>query len=258
MFDAVLNRSAVPQGRLGTGTLIALAAHGAAFALVFLLSHHAETTAPPEAPQVTLVMPPPPPPPPPPAGGIAKTTQPTKRPRPAVRPDRVTLPPERPQPTPPETPPPSDSADDDTYPEPGGQPGGIPGGTPGGTIGGHIGGVIGGTGTAPPARPAPPPPPPPATQERPFGQGMTRPVLLSGVPPTYTREARAARVEGMVLVQCVVTVDGAARNCRILKGLPHLEDAVLRAIATHRYKPSTFAGEPVTVRYTFSFRFKLE
>jgi serine/threonine-protein kinase len=43
----------------------------------------------------------------------------------------------------------------------------------------------------------------------PFGEGMTRPVLMQpGRPITYTREAIAARVEGVSIVRCVITSRG--------------------------------------------------
>ncbi|EYF02716.1 energy transducer TonB [Chondromyces apiculatus] len=250
MFDAVLNRAAVPRGRLGTGTVIAVATHAAllAFALHAARRDPEPETAPPE---VTFYVPPPPPPPP--LGGATRTATKPQPQRPRVRPDRAVIPPPNLPPTPPEPPAVDEPAVDegdpqgDPYGEPGGVPGGIPGGTPGGT------------GTALTPRPAPPPPPPkPSYQVIPFGSGMERPVLLSGATPAYPPEARAARVEGSVLVQCTITTSGEARDCRILKGLPYLDDAVLRAVATHRYRPMYFNGRPENVRYVFTFRFRRE
>jgi protein TonB len=79
-----------------------------------------------------------------------------------------------------------------------------------------------------------------------------------GPTPGYTREAREARVEGTVLVKCVITTSGALRDCHVIKSLPFLEQTVLEALAQQRYTPVTFQGRPVDVEYVIPFRFKLQ
>ena len=54
----------------------------------------------------------------------------------------------------------------------------------------------------------------------PFGPGMTRPSLLSKTDPTYTREALAASVQGLMLVKCTITLQGALTACRVVKVFP--------------------------------------
>jgi protein TonB len=88
----------------------------------------------------------------------------------------------------------------------------------------------------------------------PFGEGMTRPSLLSKVDPAYTREAIEAKVEGLMLVKCVITKQGALQRCRVVKGLPHMNDAVLTALASWRFTPITYQGQPVDVDYTIPVR----
>lgn len=90
-----------------------------------------------------------------------------------------------------------------------------------------------------------------------WGPGMTQPELISGQDPEYTREALEARVEGTAIARCVLTIEGRAQQCRVLKPLPFLSDAVLRSLETRRYRPVTFDGKPVAVEYVFYFRFKL-
>jgi len=63
---------------------------------------------------------------------------------------------------------------------------------------------------------------------------MTRPTRIAGREPQYTREAMMARVEGMMIVRCTITLEGTLTNCRVIKSLPHMEKAVLDALATHR------------------------
>jgi protein TonB len=123
----------------------------------------------------------------------------------------------------------------------GGVPGGVIGGVVGGVVGGVLGGQVGGTGT----------------DVLPFGAGMTRPEKMSGPAPQYTREALEARVQGLMIVKCVITTEGAIERCRIIKPLPHMEQAVLDSLYAQRYKPVTFQGRPVQVDYTFNIRLSL-
>lgn len=97
----------------------------------------------------------------------------------------------------------------------------------------------------------------PAPEILPFGDGMTRPRLLAGRQPAYTAQALAAHVEGKVIVRCVITERGDARDCRILKALPLLDRAAVQALLESRFAPATFRGQRVAVNYLFTFDFKL-
>jgi protein TonB len=91
----------------------------------------------------------------------------------------------------------------------------------------------------------------------PFGEGMTRPSLLSKIDPTYTRDALAAKVQGLMLVKCVITTRGNLESCRVVKGLPHMDSAVLSALAQWRYSPVLFQGKAVNVDYVIPVRLVL-
>ena len=90
-----------------------------------------------------------------------------------------------------------------------------------------------------------------------FEEGMTRPTPISAVAPAYTREALEARVEGTVIAKCVVTTSGSLTGCRIVKGVPHMDQAVLNALAASKYAPATLQGKPVSVDYIFTMRLVL-
>jgi TonB family protein len=88
---------------------------------------------------------------------------------------------------------------------------------------------------------------------------MNRPSLVAGPSqPTYSNEARIAKVEGTVLARCTITTSGSVTNCRIIKGLPFMDAPVLDALRQQRYTPVTFNGAPVQVDYLFTFKFKLQ
>lgn len=242
MFDSVLGRGNVPQTRFGAGTAISVVTYVGLGALMFWIS-----SAPPELkePEIEVTFkqamapPPPPPPPPPKKSSTPKTKPKVKKPEVLVQPKEI------PQQKPPETEPepqeeePSEATEEEVE---GGVEGGVVGGVVGGVLGGVLGGEIGGTGT---------------TEVVPFGEGMERPVKLSGRPLEYTREALEARVEGLMIVKCVINTEGKVDRCRIIKPVPHMEKAVLDSLYSSRYKPVTFQGRPVQVDYTFNIRLQI-
>jgi periplasmic protein TonB len=85
---------------------------------------------------------------------------------------------------------------------------------------------------------------------------MEKPVLLEGRAPHFTREALQAHSYGTVRARCVILPTGRLDACKIITGVPHQNDEVLRALATHRYRPVTVDGQPVSVFYLFTFQFK--
>ena len=243
MFDSVLARQAVPRGKLIGACLSAGIYALLAVGLFFGFSHtRAESIQPVEVKMFTATPsppapPPPPPPPPPPAGGGAHKPaekKPVEKPV-EKKPDTVVEPEVEEKPE--ETAPTSDAK----FGEAAGVPGGVVGGVPGGTLGGVVGGVPGGTGSA----------------VLPFGAGMTRPQQIVGGPPGYTPQAMVARVEGKLLVRCVITITGEVQNCNVIKGLPMLDQVVLDTLRKSRFTPVTFQGHPVAVQYLFTFNFKL-
>jgi len=246
MFDSVLDRGQGPRSRFGVGATVSVILHVGLFGLAFWLS-----TRPPPVEEkeievtlkATMAPPPPPPPPPPPASSSKPKTQ-QKKPK---KPDQIVQPKEVPKEVPKEAEPAEEPAEEEATEEEveggveGGVAGGVVGGVVGGVIGGVVGGQLGGTGT----------------DVLPFGAGMTRPEKLSGPTPQYTREALEAHVQGLMIVKCVITIEGKVEKCRIIKPLPHMEQSVLDALYAARYKPVTFQGRPVQVDYTFNIKLSL-
>jgi periplasmic protein TonB len=88
----------------------------------------------------------------------------------------------------------------------------------------------------------------------PFMDGMTRPELVSKVDPEYTKEARDANVQGLILTKCVIGTDGSLKRCKIVKGLPLMDQQVLSALSHWRYSPVYYQGKPVQVEYVIPVR----
>ncbi|HYK92177.1 MAG TPA: TonB family protein [Acidobacteriota bacterium] len=118
---------------------------------------------------------------------------------------------------------------------------------------------------APPASPAvpavPPPPPPPGGNEVYVVGGAVRAPAAEYQPlPRYTPEARDAKVEGVVLLECIVRKDGSVTDAKIIKGLGYgLDEAALNAVTSQwRFKPGTRNDMPVNVRAKIEISYRLK
>ena len=93
---------------------------------------------------------------------------------------------------------------------------------------------------------------------------MTRPQKLSGDPPRIPDSMLPPRyppdTTWLLITTCTLSVEGLATDCELINPKPELwelEAEVLRVMATQRYKPVTYQGSPITVRYTFNIRISL-
>ncbi|OFX26158.1 MAG: hypothetical protein A2V77_11135 [Anaeromyxobacter sp. RBG_16_69_14] len=86
---------------------------------------------------------------------------------------------------------------------------------------------------------------------------MTPPVLVAGPPLEYTQQALDREVEGVMVVECMVAVDGTVHACRVLKSLPFMDRTVVENLEHRRYKPATLGGKSLDVQYTFTIRLKI-
>jgi len=80
---------------------------------------------------------------------------------------------------------------------------------------------------------------------------MTRPEYLSGPNPEYTQKALEHEVQGLMVVRCIVNSTGEVRDCRVVKSLPYMDRAVIKALESRRYKPARLEGKIITVDYEF-------
>ncbi|HUL33308.1 MAG TPA: energy transducer TonB [Candidatus Eisenbacteria bacterium] len=132
--------------------------------------------------------------------------------------------------------------------------GGVPGGVPGGQSGGVLGGIIGGTG-----RMAPPPPKPPAEARGPYrvGGNIQAPVLIHRSQPIYPPLARMARVQGDVVIECVIDKQGDVTQMHVVSGHPLLVQAAMQAVSEWKYSPTLLNGSPVSVEMEVTVQFRM-
>jgi protein TonB len=92
------------------------------------------------------------------------------------------------------------------------------------------------------------------------GNGVENPQLISQVRPQYTAEAMRAKVQGVVLLECVVQSTGAVGTCDVVRSLDSnfgLDQEALKAAKQWRFRPGTRFGEPVAVLVTIELTFTL-
>lgn len=138
-------------------------------------------------------------------------------------------------------------------PASGGVVGGVPGGIPGGQMGGVIGSVISATSSL-----ASVPKFVPATPQRiRISAGVTKGLLIQRIEPPYPTLARAARVQGDVVLSAVIDTNGHITNLQLVSGHPMLVPAAIAAVKQWRYKPYLLNGQPVEVETTITVIFTL-
>ena len=104
---------------------------------------------------------------------------------------------------------------------------------------------------------APEPPGDPAPRR--LTSEMVRPVKLHAPMPEYTEIARRARIQGVVILEAVIEVDGSVRDVTVLRGLPMgLSEAAVRAVEGWRYRPALLSDQPVAVILSVSVDFRLQ
>jgi protein TonB len=92
------------------------------------------------------------------------------------------------------------------------------------------------------------------------GNGVTMPVLIREVKPQYTTDAMRARLQGSVLVECIVMPDGSVGKVTVLRSLDSmfgLDLEAIKAARQWRFRPSTRRGEPVAAAVTIQLDFVL-
>jgi protein TonB len=244
MFEDILIESGAHKGkgRKLVSLPVALLLHVVVIGVVVGASiWFVDDVSEPPIPVTFYAAAPPPPPPPPAAAPKPAAPKPeTVKPVP-VRPSEMTAPtmiPEKiPEPL---------AAPEVEVPAGEGVEGGVEGGVPGGVMGGVIGGVVGGTG--------------PGLSDEPLrvGGDVKAPQLTNRVEPSYPEAARKARMEGVVILEAIITASGSVEDVKVLKSVnPLLDAAASRAVSQWRYRPATLNGRAVRVYLTVTVTFNL-
>ena len=82
-------------------------------------------------------------------------------------------------------------------------------------------------------------------------------LLIRRVAPVYPPLARAARVQGTVVLKVIVNKAGEVRVAEPISGHPMLAPAAIEAVKQWRYMPYMQDGEPVEVTTTIQVHFQI-
>jgi TonB family protein len=90
--------------------------------------------------------------------------------------------------------------------------------------------------------------------------GVTSPVTIRAIDPTYSSEAMRHQIQGRVELEAVVRADGSVGEVRVVKSLDAfygLDDQAVKAARRWTFKPATIAGEPVDTIVVLEMTFRL-
>lgn len=87
--------------------------------------------------------------------------------------------------------------------------------------------------------------------------GMQPPRKLTHVDPIYPQIAQSARIEGTVILETVIGVDGHVTAVRVLRSIPLLDQAAMDAVKRWSFTPTLLNGTPVPIAMTVTVRFAL-
>ena len=92
------------------------------------------------------------------------------------------------------------------------------------------------------------------------GNGVVLPRLIREVRPNYTSDAMRAKIQGVVVLECVVRPDGSVGDVQVIRSLDStfgLDQEAISAAKKWRFAPGTRQGEPVPVLVSIELTFTL-
>jgi TonB family protein len=99
---------------------------------------------------------------------------------------------------------------------------------------------------------------PPAAAPVRVGGQIQAPRKIKDVSPVYPPEAQQARIEGIVILEATIGVDGHVSNARILRSLDsRLDQAAVDAVRQWEFTPTLIEGQPAPILMSVTVRFTL-
>ncbi|HEX8810860.1 MAG TPA: energy transducer TonB, partial [Terracidiphilus sp.] len=88
-------------------------------------------------------------------------------------------------------------------------------------------------------------------------RGVAEGMIVQRIVPDYPAIARAARLEGTVVLQATISKTGTIENLRVIDGPVMLRQAAINAVQQWRYRPYLLNGDPVEVETAINVNFTL-
>lgn len=93
------------------------------------------------------------------------------------------------------------------------------------------------------------------------GDGVSLPVVVKQVKADYTKEAMDQRIEGKVLLECVVRTSGKVSDIKVARSLDPvygLDKKAIEALEQWEFKPGQKDGKAVPVSIAVEVNFTLK
>jgi protein TonB len=89
------------------------------------------------------------------------------------------------------------------------------------------------------------------------GGAVKQPIKTRHVNPVYPPIAQSARVQGVVIMEIVITAEGQVQDARVLRSIPLLDQAALDAVRQWEFTPTLLNGQPTPIIMTVTVQFTL-
>lgn len=90
-----------------------------------------------------------------------------------------------------------------------------------------------------------------------ISSGVAQANRIGGDMPAYPAIAKAAQIQGTVVLGATISKEGLIQDLKVVSGPPMLQGAAMDAVRTWRYKPYLLNGEPVQVETQINVVFSL-
>ncbi|MQA28404.1 MAG: TonB family protein [Luteitalea sp.] len=90
------------------------------------------------------------------------------------------------------------------------------------------------------------------------GGTIKPPIKLVDAKPIYPDDARAAGIEGVIVLEIVIGESGSVIEARVLRSIPELDQAAIDAVNLWQFEPTLLNGEPVEVEMNVTINFTLQ
>jgi TonB family protein len=88
--------------------------------------------------------------------------------------------------------------------------------------------------------------------------GIHGPKCIHETDPEYPDKARKDRVQGTVVLEGTVDLEGKVKGIQVVRSVPELDQAAIEAVQTWKYEPATVDGVPTPMVTTITVNFLLE
>jgi TonB family protein len=91
-----------------------------------------------------------------------------------------------------------------------------------------------------------------------IGGQLKTPIKIRDVKPEYPADARANRVQGVVIIEALIDTTGRIADARVLRSIPLFDEAALGAVRQWEFVPMVIDGVPQNIVMTVTINFSLQ